>query len=260
MRISRVFVVILLGVLLLPVPFAFGDLVSVITNGNFELGDDGSWGKSGSARVQSGTVYQGAYAGELQAVGDWLRQPVSGVWNDGAGGIVNYTVFDFWGVHDGSGNQTLNVIVDYHDETFDVIEYNLTSSWRFFNIMSDVNTALGVYDFRFQSPVGATVDFFIDNVRFYQDEESVTLTQLQEFFFGEYALLMFLVFSIIVLFISSKFMYVGAVISIIACLILAFQYLDYVTSYPVNYWYFILSILLIPLSAVMSFLRVRGRA
>lgn len=152
------------------IPLAHGQqLIEVFDNGDFEDGDDGVWGTSGTADIQSGIGYQGTYGGVLLAPNDWLRQPNASVWNDGSGGIQDYTILDFYGCHDGAGAHNLSVIIDYHDETYDLFNYSLTNSWAYYNIMDDVNTSLGIYDFRFQSPVGSTVNFYLDDVRFFYE-------------------------------------------------------------------------------------------
>jgi len=135
------------------------------SNGDFEDGKT-VWFFSGSSDVDSSTVYEGSYSGVLPTENDWLKQPGSGVWNDGAGGITNHTHLSFYGIHDGSGLQTLQVIAEYHDETSDMLEYNLTSSWTKYNVFPDLDPVKGIYHFRFQSPPDATVDFFVDFVTF----------------------------------------------------------------------------------------------
>lgn len=133
-----------------------------LNNHDFEDGKTG-WFFSGTSDVSTTTVYEGSYSGYLPNANDWIRQPVSGVWNPT---VTNATYFKFYAIHDGSGTQTLNVIVDYADESFDVLDIDVTSTWQRFDIHGDVSHGLGVNDFRFQSPGGATVDFFVDFVTF----------------------------------------------------------------------------------------------
>jgi hypothetical protein len=150
------------------IQFAFFNLVTAtefFSNGDFESGKT-VWFFSGTSDVDQNTVWEGSFSGILPAANDWIRQPTAGVWNDGAGGITNHTHFSAYIIHNGAGLHEIDVIVDYHDESSATYSYNITNSWVRYNIFPDLDPVKGVYNFRFVSPAGATVDFFIDWVTF----------------------------------------------------------------------------------------------
>ena len=165
MKKSQKLLVILCITLMTSMWISLVSATEFVSNGDFEDGKT-VWFFSGNSDVDMNTVYEGVYSGVLPTAADWIKQPGAGVWNDGAGGITNHTHLSFYGIHDGVGLHEIEIIIGYHDETSDILKYNLTDSWTKYNVFPDLDPVKGIYSIRPFSTVGATVDFYLDFVTF----------------------------------------------------------------------------------------------
>jgi hypothetical protein len=81
------------------------------------------------------------------------------------------------------------------------------------------------------------------------------MSLLEDLFFGEMSLFMFLIYAGVILFLVFKFKSAGIVFSVLGGFLLGFQYLGYVGINAQAYWYFIGSILLMLFSIIVAVTR-----
>jgi hypothetical protein len=136
---------------------------------NYDFEDGATEWQFSLCGVQTSTVYEGTIAAYMDDANDWIGVPSGGVWNDGTGGVTNITTFDFYAVHDGVGSENIQVTLVYHDETDATHNYAVGTSWTYIDVMADLSSTKGLYNFLIRNPAGSTVDFFVDYVQVYQN-------------------------------------------------------------------------------------------
>jgi hypothetical protein len=91
----------------------------------------------------------------------------------------------------------------------------------------------------------------LDLLTFGPETEVYQMSTIQELFIGDFALFMFLIYCMVILFLVFRFKSVGVVFAVIGGFILGFQYLEWTALNVFAFWYFIGSMLLMVFSVLV---------